>query len=182
MRHTPIIHTCKWDGGIITLDPTCGKAGVKTYRCIFNASHIKTESIPATGNHTIVKDAAIPATTTMLGLSEGAHCLVCGAVIVPQQIIPKLKTLSVQSITIPTEKTTFLTVNAKGLKKNRLILKKGKSLKLKVKSNKPVTFKSNKKKVVSVTRKGKLKALKKGKATITITAGNKKIKIRITVK
>ena len=43
--------------------------------------------IPATG-HTIVTDAAVAATTTETGLTEGSHCSVCGHVIVAQEIVP----------------------------------------------------------------------------------------------
>jgi len=67
-------------------------------------------------------------------------------------------------------------------------LKKGKTFKIKYKlpkntaSNK-ITFKSSNKKVATVDAKGKVKALKKGKATITVqTFNKKKAKIKITVK
>ena len=67
-------------------------------------------------------------------------------------------------------------------------LKKGKTFKINVKlpkntaSNK-ITYTSSKKKVVSVSSAGKIKALKKGKAVITVkTFNNKKAKIKITVK
>ena len=68
-------------------------------------------------------------------------------------------------------------------------LKKGKSFQIKVKllpkktaSNK-ITYTSSKRKVASVSSKGKIKALKKGKAVITVkTFNGKKAKITITVK
>jgi len=67
-------------------------------------------------------------------------------------------------------------------------LKKGKTFKIKYKlpkntaSNK-ITFKSSNKKVATVDENGKVKALKKGKATITVqTFNKKKAKIKITVK
>lgn len=67
-------------------------------------------------------------------------------------------------------------------------LKKGKTFQIKVKlpkntaSNK-ITYSSSKRKVVSVSSKGKVKALKKGKAVITAkTFNGKKAKITITVK
>ena len=44
-----------------------------------------------------------------------------------------------------------------------------------------VTCRSSKPEVVKVTKKGKLKALKKGKATITITVNGKKEKIKVVV-
>jgi uncharacterized repeat protein (TIGR02543 family) len=68
------------------------------------------------------------------------------------------------------------------------VLKKGKTAYLKVKispANATVTkivFKSSKPSVLSVNKKGKLKAVKKGKATITVKVGNKSQKIKIQVK
>ena len=43
--------------------------------------------IPATG-HTVVTDAAVEATCTTDGKTEGSHCSVCGTVIVAQEIVP----------------------------------------------------------------------------------------------
>ena len=72
-----------------------------------------------------------------------------------------------------------------------LVLKKGKSKKLKVTvkatpskaKNKKVTWKSSKPKVVKVSKKGVVKALKKGFAKITVTSKlNKKKKASIIVK
>ena len=45
--------------------------------------------IPAPG-HTVVLDAAVPATKESDGLSAGSHCSVCGAVLVAQEKIDKL--------------------------------------------------------------------------------------------
>ncbi|MBR7073305.1 MAG: leucine-rich repeat domain-containing protein, partial [Eubacterium sp.] len=39
-------------------------------------------------NHTPVVDAAVPATCTKTGLTEGSHCSVCGAVVVAQEVVP----------------------------------------------------------------------------------------------
>lgn len=76
-----------------------------------------------------------------------------------------------------------ITLNAK-----TKTLKKGKTFQIKVKlpkntaSNK-ITYKSSNKKVATVSTSGKIKAVKKGKATITVTTFNKKsAKIKITVK
>ena len=44
--------------------------------------------VKATG-HKVVKDSAVPATTTTTGLSEGSHCSVCVQIIVAQKVIPK---------------------------------------------------------------------------------------------
>ena len=66
-------------------------------------------------------------------------------------------------------------------------LKRGQSLKLKaaltpVTSLQKVTWSSSNKKIVTVSKSGVIKAKKKGRATITVKSGNKKYKIRITVK
>lgn len=74
------------------------------------------------------------------------------------------------------------------LKKKTLTLKKGKTYTLKAtmkpkNSTDTVKWKSSNKKVVSVTQKGKIKALKKGKATITVTTSSKKkATCKVTVK
>lgn len=77
------------------------------------------------------------------------------------------------------------------LNKNKATIKKGETLKLKVKikpsdaTNKAVTWKSSNKKVATVDKNGKVKGKKKGTATITATArdGSKKnAKCKITVK
>lgn len=60
----------------------------------------------------------------------------------------------------------------------------GSSLTLKVKNVKKkakITWKSSNKKVVKVSRKGKLKALKTGKATVTAKVSGKKVKCKVKV-
>jgi uncharacterized protein YjdB len=68
----------------------------------------------------------------------------------------------------------------KKLKKNRAVY-----LKVRISPKKAtgvvVKFKSSKPKVISVDKAGKLTALKKGKATITVSAGGKKVRVRIKV-
>ena len=44
----PHVHT--WDGGVLTLEATCEADGERTYHCTENASHTKTEAVPATGH------------------------------------------------------------------------------------------------------------------------------------
>jgi uncharacterized protein YjdB/fibronectin type 3 domain-containing protein/protocatechuate 3,4-dioxygenase beta subunit len=67
-------------------------------------------------------------------------------------------------------------------------LKKGKSAQLKIRltpskaTNLKVKFKSSKKSVLSVDKAGRLTAVKKGKAKITITVGKKKVTKSVTVK
>lgn len=72
-------------------------------------------------------------------------------------------------------------------KKKKLTLQKGKKYQLRVKlskknkSGKRITYKSNKPKIVSVNKNGKVKAKKVGKAVITAKLGKAKAKCRITV-
>lgn len=90
-------------------------------------------------------------------------------------------------------KAKVVSVKVTNVKKKKVTLKKGKSLALKVKVKvkpnkakyKKVTYKSSNKKVVTVTKKGKMKARKAGTAKVTVTSKiNKKKKtvIRVTVK
>lgn len=56
--------------------------------------------------HTVVIDAAKPATTTETGLTEGKHCSVCGKVLVAQEVTPKLPRYYYNSTTATTKDTT----------------------------------------------------------------------------
>lgn len=90
-------------------------------------------------------------------------------------------------------KAKVLSVKVTNVKKKKVTLKTGKSLTLKVKVSvkpnkakyKKVTFKSSNQKIVKVSKKGKLTAIKAGSAKVTVTSRqNKKKKtvIRVTVK
>ena len=69
------------------------------------------------------------------------------------------------------------------LNKKTVTLKVGQTTTLKVKgTKKKVTWTSSNKKVVTVTKKGKIKAKKKGTATIYARVAKKKLKCRVTVK
>ena len=73
------------------------------------------------------------------------------------------------------------------LSKTKITMTVGQSKKLKVKGiskkrAKRIKWKSSKKKVVTVTKTGKLKARKAGKATITAKVGKKKLKYKVVVK
>lgn len=69
------------------------------------------------------------------------------------------------------------------LNKKRAVLYVGNSLKLKVKNNeKKVKWSTTKKSVATVSKKGKVKAKKPGKATIKAKFGKKTLKCKITVK
>ena len=65
-----------WDEGVVTTEPTCTDAGVRTYTCQNNPEHTKTESVEASG-HTLKHEDAVAATTTADGHVEGYTCSVC---------------------------------------------------------------------------------------------------------
>jgi uncharacterized protein YjdB len=75
-----------------------------------------------------------------------------------------------------------------GIKKNALSLNVGKTKDLKIKltqskaSDLKVTFKSSKKGVAKVDAAGRITAVKKGTATITVKVGSKTVKVKVTVK
>ena len=89
LSNSKVIYTvCKkhsYDDGKYDYKPTCIDEGQKTYTCKL-CGQTKTEVIGALG-HTPVIDEAIPATCTETGLTEGSHCSVCNAVIVPQDVV-----------------------------------------------------------------------------------------------
>lgn len=112
----------------------------------------------------------------------------------------KIKAVAAGSATITVtsesgKKTTCkVTVEKKAVKATKVTIKKTsktmkvgevKQLKLTVKPSRTtdkITFKSSKKKVISVAKNGVMTAKKPGKATITATVGKKKATITITVK
>lgn len=73
------------------------------------------------------------------------------------------------------------------LNKMKISIKKGKSYKLKAKissnlESSDLKWKTSNKKVVSISKDGKITAIKKGKATVTAYIGSVKAKCKITVK
>lgn len=98
----------------------------------------------------------------------------------------KLASGLTKKITVKVQKNAVTTKKLTGIK-NKITLKKGKSITLKPERN-PITstskivYRSSKKTVVSVNSKGKVTAKKKGKATITITSGKATVKCKVTVK
>jgi len=88
------------------------------------------------------------------------------------------------------KKGTVKSVTIKNLDTTTLVLKKGKSFKLKTKvtvsgkASKKVTYSSSNKKVATVSKSGKIKAVKKGTAKITVKSvanSKKKATIKVTV-
>ena len=91
-----------------------------------------------------------------------------------------------QVINVTVQKTAVKTTKITGIA-SKATLKKGKKLTLKpvispITSLQKVTYTTSNKKVATVTKKGVIKAKKKGTATITVKSGSKSKKIKITVK
>lgn len=89
-------------------------------------------------------------------------------------------------ITVKVQKDKVTTKSITNLPK-QITLKKGKKQKLNpilnpISSTDKITYSTSNKKVVTVSGKGEIKAVKKGKATITVKAGKKSFKISVKVK
>ena len=78
----------KYGSWSITENATCTQAGTRTRTCSICGTR-QSETIPAAG-HKSVTDKAVEPTETRTGWTEGAHCSVCGKVIIPQMIIPRI--------------------------------------------------------------------------------------------
>ena len=66
---------------------TCAESGLESIHCERCNDTKNAKTIAATG-HKEVKDAAVAATCTTDGLTEGSHCFVCNEVLTAQQVIP----------------------------------------------------------------------------------------------
>lgn len=93
------------------------------------------------------------------------------------------------SETNPDQNPQLIQKTTKKIKLNRskLTLKKSKTFKLKVTltpkdSQDKIIYKTSNKKVAKVSKSGKIKAIRKGKANITVISGEKKIVCKVTVK
>ncbi|MCI9564544.1 MAG: hypothetical protein HFG30_00860 [Eubacterium sp.] len=102
-----------------------------------------------------------------------------------KKMLVVLLTLALMITMMPSVQTN---VQAKGkmkLNKKKVTLYVGKKVKLKVKNKtvkKKVKWKSTNKKVATVTKKGRVKAKKPGRATIIAKVGKKKLKCKVVVK
>ena len=90
--------------------------------------------------------------------------------------------VKVQKGKVTTKELTITNVTDK-----KLTLKKGKTFKIKtsvtpITSPDKISYASSNKKIVTVDKKGKLKAVKKGTATITVKSGKKTVKFKVNVK
>ena len=73
--------------GISISSPTCIEAGYTTHTCSVCNHTFNSDTVPANG-HTEIIDAAVAATCTEPGKTEGKHCSVCNAVLKAQETIP----------------------------------------------------------------------------------------------
>ena len=88
----------------ITKEATCKEEGTKSQICNVCFNTIIT-SIPKTDNHKIVTDAAVAATCTSTGLTEGKHCSVCGKVTMAQITTQKAEHNLYERITVKATST-----------------------------------------------------------------------------
>lgn len=85
----PIVCQHTFGDWSIVKQATCAEEGKRARTC--NKCSVTEEaSIQKSEMHTPVTDAAVPATCTATGLTEGKHCSVCNAVIVKQNTVAKL--------------------------------------------------------------------------------------------
>ena len=184
--------THSYDDGKITTKPTCTKIGKKTFTCTI-CGNTKTETVKATGHSFGEYKVAKKPTATKDGL-KSRTCTVCGKV----ESVRIAKTTSDKQNTNTSDKnsnqntntqTSHKTKTTKKIKLNRtkLTLKKGKTFRLKVtltpiNSRDKIIYKTSNKKIVTVSKTGKIKAKRKGKVNITVISGKKKIVCKVTVK
>ena len=176
-----------WDDGKVTKEPTCTANGVTTFTCIV-CKKTKTRSIKATGHsygeYVVVKEP----TTTEKGL-KSKTCSACGKVysVTLAKISSSKTTTKTPTTSSQNARTRKITTKKIKLNRKKLTLKKGKTFKFKVtltpiNSRDRITYVTSSKKVVKVYRNGRIKALKKGKAKITVISGTKKFVCKVTVK
>ena len=159
------------------------------------------KEIPATG-HKSVTDKKVEATCENTGLTEGSHCGICSKVLKKQEITPakghtwgEWKVVRAATASSEGEEQRSCTACGKAEKRSiaklpqiaapvipsSLTIAKGKSAALKPASWKKVKYKSSNKKVATVDKKGKVKAVATGTAKITVTSGKKKAVCTIIV-
>ncbi len=179
----------KWDDGKITTEPTCTKKGKKTFTCSI-CGGTKTATINATG-HSYGEYVIVKAPTNSEKGLKSKTCSTCGKVY--SVTIPKVNSVttpkkdSSETTTEQNTQTSQQTTKKIKLNRRKLTLKKGKTFKLKVtltpkNSQDKIIYKTSNKKVAKVSKSGKIKAVKKGKANITVISGKKKIVCKVIVK
>ena len=82
-------HVHVWEDFELTKEPTCTAAGEMTYTCSVCGEN-KVEDYSSPKGHKEVIDAAVDATCTETGLTEGKHCSTCNEVFVAQEVVAAL--------------------------------------------------------------------------------------------
>lgn len=199
-------HTLKT---VVTKNATCEEAGSGMEYCLTCKKVINPFLvIPAVG-HKVVEDKKIAPTCDKAGKTEGSHCSVCGKILVVQNVISAVghswnnwKTIKTASISeeglqqracnncgkienknipklVPAPTATPTTTP---VIPETLTLKKSKTSTLKPASSwKNVKYSTSNKKVATVDKKGKVKAVSVGTAKITVKSGSKKAICIVTV-
>ncbi|MBQ3086783.1 MAG: hypothetical protein IJC45_05570 [Clostridia bacterium] len=90
----PDAHT--WNGGVITTQADCNTQGIKTYTCLHNAEHQKTQNLGFdANNHTQTRTvAATEPTASSVGYTAGVYCEDCKRFISGHEQIPMLPQVS----------------------------------------------------------------------------------------
>ena len=81
-----IAHVHTEDSGTVTIAPTCGTKGVKTFKCSVCKAVMRTEEIPATGLHTEDSGTVTTAPTCVTKGVKTFKCSVCDAVLRTEEI------------------------------------------------------------------------------------------------
>ncbi len=69
---------------------TCKTTGTVTMQCACGATEVQTLAVDGNNHENLVKDAAVAATCTATGLTEGQHCTACDVVTIKQETTDKL--------------------------------------------------------------------------------------------
>ena len=175
-----------WDAGVITTEPTCTERGEKTFTCSI-CGNTKTEKVSATG-HSYGKYEVVKEPTNARKGLKTKTCSVCGKIV--YEAIPKTTSSPADpSETDPNQnpQTSQKTTRKIKLNRRKLTLKKGRSFRLKVTltpedSQDKIIYRTSNKRIATVSKTGKIRAKKKGKARITVISGKKKAICKVTVK
>ena len=71
----------------VVTSPTCTTSGYTTYKCTLCDDTYVADEVKELGHTEVIDSLAYP-TCTLTGLTEGKHCLVCGTVLVEQEVVP----------------------------------------------------------------------------------------------
>ena len=95
---------------VIDSQATCESAGAMHKYCTKCGATMESAVIPQ-AEHMPVTDAAVPATDTDDGLTEGSHCFVCQKILVEQKVIPAaIQGTDIRSETLKVEEETLTLV------------------------------------------------------------------------